>query len=195
MKCEMIRDLLPLYIDGLTSAESNKEIEKHLKSCKECRKYYQEMTGEIQEVVPITEEEIEDAQIMKKMARKKRKTILAGVVGGIVLLLAVIIAALPYFYSEVKYDDLQMSYGVKGNTAYMNIRTKPGYEVYFTGSSNEKEMYFKVLSVRKITSNESELMGWESELGTEEEPCRWTIEFKDKILIIENGKLAEMKEK
>ena len=25
MKCEMIRDLLPLYIDGLTSEESNKE--------------------------------------------------------------------------------------------------------------------------------------------------------------------------
>ena len=31
MKCEMIRDLLPLYIDGLTSKESNQEIEKHLK--------------------------------------------------------------------------------------------------------------------------------------------------------------------
>ena len=33
MKCEMIRDLLPLYIDGLTSEESNKEIDKHLKTC------------------------------------------------------------------------------------------------------------------------------------------------------------------
>ena len=27
MKCEMIRDLLPLYIDGLTSEASNQEIE------------------------------------------------------------------------------------------------------------------------------------------------------------------------
>ena len=27
MKCEIIRDLLPLYIDGLTSKESNQEIE------------------------------------------------------------------------------------------------------------------------------------------------------------------------
>jgi len=28
MKCEMIRDLLPLYIDGLTSEESNREIDR-----------------------------------------------------------------------------------------------------------------------------------------------------------------------
>ena len=28
MKCEIIRDLLPLYIDGLTSKESNQEIER-----------------------------------------------------------------------------------------------------------------------------------------------------------------------
>lgn len=48
MKCEMIRDLLPLYIDGLTSKESNQEIEKHLKNCEECQKYYQEMTGDRQ---------------------------------------------------------------------------------------------------------------------------------------------------
>ena len=41
MKCEIIRDLLPLYIDGLTSIESNQEIEKHLKNCEECQKYYQ----------------------------------------------------------------------------------------------------------------------------------------------------------
>ena len=34
MKCEVVRDLLPLYIDKLTSEESNKEIEKHLKNCK-----------------------------------------------------------------------------------------------------------------------------------------------------------------
>lgn len=34
MKCEIIRDLLPLYIDGLTSKESNQEIEKHLKIVK-----------------------------------------------------------------------------------------------------------------------------------------------------------------
>lgn len=36
MKCEIIRDLLPSYIDELTSDESNKEIEKHIKTCNCC---------------------------------------------------------------------------------------------------------------------------------------------------------------
>ena len=63
MKCEIIRDLLPLYIDGLTSKESNQEIEKHLKNCEECQKYYQEMTGDIDNFSVITNEEIEDVNL------------------------------------------------------------------------------------------------------------------------------------
>ena len=70
MKCEIIRDLLPLYIDGLTSKESNQEIEKHLKNCEECQKYYQEMTGDIDNFSVITNEEIEDVNLIKKIKKK-----------------------------------------------------------------------------------------------------------------------------
>lgn len=73
MKCEIIRDLLPLYIDGLTSKESNQEIEKHLKNCEECQKYYQEMTGDIDNFSVITNEEIEDVNLIKKIRKKIEK--------------------------------------------------------------------------------------------------------------------------
>ena len=43
MKCEVVRDLLPSYIDGLTSGVTNEEIEKHLDECVTCRQYYREM--------------------------------------------------------------------------------------------------------------------------------------------------------
>ena len=33
MKCEIIRDLLPNYLDGLTSQASNEAIEEHLETC------------------------------------------------------------------------------------------------------------------------------------------------------------------
>ncbi len=49
MKCDVVQDLLPSYADGLTSEESNREIEKHLKTCEKCSKYYREMTGEVPE--------------------------------------------------------------------------------------------------------------------------------------------------
>ena len=33
MKCCIVIDLLPGYIDGMTSEETNEEIEKHLNGC------------------------------------------------------------------------------------------------------------------------------------------------------------------
>lgn len=47
MKCDIIKDLLPSYIDGLTSEASNELIREHLESCSECRSYYEEMKREI----------------------------------------------------------------------------------------------------------------------------------------------------
>ena len=43
MKCEIIRDLLPSYIDELTSEVSNEAVEEHLAECESCRAYYEEM--------------------------------------------------------------------------------------------------------------------------------------------------------
>ena len=43
MKCSVIRDLIPNYIDGLNSVDSNKLIEEHLCTCEECKAYYRQM--------------------------------------------------------------------------------------------------------------------------------------------------------
>ena len=37
MPCEVIKDLLPSYIDELTSEASNRLIEEHLSGCEACR--------------------------------------------------------------------------------------------------------------------------------------------------------------
>ena len=36
MKCCIVKDLLPGYIDSLTSEETNEEIKQHLKDCADC---------------------------------------------------------------------------------------------------------------------------------------------------------------
>ena len=41
--CNVIRDLLPLYIDKISSEETNKLIEEHFEECEECKKYYEIM--------------------------------------------------------------------------------------------------------------------------------------------------------
>lgn len=47
INCDIIRDLLPTYIEKMNSESSNKLIEEHLKECSECREIYEEMKKDI----------------------------------------------------------------------------------------------------------------------------------------------------
>ncbi len=44
--CNVIRDLLPLYLDEVCSIESRKMIEEHLKECLDCKAYMDAMSEE-----------------------------------------------------------------------------------------------------------------------------------------------------
>lgn len=46
LSCSIIRDLLPTYIDGLGSEESNNCVKEHLSECKVCRKEYKRIIKE-----------------------------------------------------------------------------------------------------------------------------------------------------
>ena len=41
IQCNIVSDLLPLYVDGLTSENTNTFIQKHLEECSDCQKEYQ----------------------------------------------------------------------------------------------------------------------------------------------------------
>ena len=41
--CELVKDLLPSYVDGLTSDETNEFIESHVKECPECKALLNDM--------------------------------------------------------------------------------------------------------------------------------------------------------
>ena len=47
MNCDIIKDLLPSYIDQLTSEESDHAIQEHLKTCETCKEYYMQMKKEV----------------------------------------------------------------------------------------------------------------------------------------------------
>lgn len=58
-KCRIIYDLLPNYIEKLTSKTTNKYIKKHLMACNECNQVWLDMTAEI------TIEDFEKATFLK----------------------------------------------------------------------------------------------------------------------------------
>ena len=43
MNCNVVKDLIPLYIDGCCSEESGKAVEEHIKDCDDCKKLFEDM--------------------------------------------------------------------------------------------------------------------------------------------------------
>jgi predicted anti-sigma-YlaC factor YlaD len=47
MDCNVIKDLIPLHIEKLTSDSSNSLIEEHIKSCEDCRQMINKLQADI----------------------------------------------------------------------------------------------------------------------------------------------------
>lgn len=43
MNHDIFKDLVPSYIEKLTSEETTRQMEKHMNECEECKKYVMEM--------------------------------------------------------------------------------------------------------------------------------------------------------
>ncbi|MEK4427203.1 zf-HC2 domain-containing protein [Solibacillus sp. FSL K6-1523] len=69
IKCTIIQDLLPLYIDEVVSDDTNAMVEEHLKSCEKCKKEYQAMTQDV--YIPLQTETSLFKRIKKKWNYKK----------------------------------------------------------------------------------------------------------------------------
>ena len=42
LNCDIVKDLVALYHDGVASEASEREVKDHLKECKSCREYYKQ---------------------------------------------------------------------------------------------------------------------------------------------------------
>lgn len=86
--CEVVKDLLPSYIDGLTSEVSGEAIAEHLAQCQSCREVLEAM--QCPEDIPIEQKEKVEIDFLKKQKRKLRTMFLlipamVLVFGGIII--------------------------------------------------------------------------------------------------------------
>lgn len=70
--CDIVRDLLPLYAEGMTSEASNKMIEEHLKTCEECSQILKSLK---EDPLPADEPEEVPMQAFARTYRKKKRSL------------------------------------------------------------------------------------------------------------------------
>lgn len=118
IKCEVIRDLLPLYVDGVASEESRKLIEEHLQECEDCREYLKLLQEDLPKAV--TPDYADEVSSLRKIKRRMllNKVLIVMVTLGFVITAAIII-------NGVKLTEYEGS--LEENISY---EIPEGYEVY-----------------------------------------------------------------
>ena len=94
LPCCAVRDLLPLYVEGLTSPETDEQLREHLAACGPCREIY----GQMASPEPEPEQEPRELDYLKKIKKGRLRLLL-----GSLLALAVIAAGL-FFYFKAQAD-------------------------------------------------------------------------------------------
>ena len=122
MSCNIIRDLLPLYIDDVCSEESRKMIEEHLKECSECKAYMESISDdapkekELIQIDPINESR--KASSFRNIKKKfRRRQILTAVITVMIIVCVgvAVIGGLKRGKRIVEYDDNLSVSMVDGN--------------------------------------------------------------------------------
>jgi len=130
--CEIIMDLLPGYVEKLTSERTNQAVEEHLESCENCREAYEQMTEEMH---PLEGEKIpEPVRVLPFLKKMKNRAFFRGALLAACICLSLWGLAKAYRY--VKYSVpvpgravSAESYLMEDGGIYVEIRVAEEYPV------------------------------------------------------------------
>ncbi|MBE5906292.1 MAG: hypothetical protein E7277_05785 [Lachnospiraceae bacterium] len=107
LDCDVIQDLLPLYVDKVSSESSNELIENHLQNCEKCKMIYEQMKNP--PVSSPTVEHLQEKETLKAAAshwkehsRKLKRQVSLITAACIFLLLG--LTVLPRLYNNYFYE-------------------------------------------------------------------------------------------
>lgn len=103
--CELIQDLIPLYVDGLTSDVTNSYMQEHFLVCAVCQKKYEMMNQSIaSEEEEMKIEEQKEIDYLKKVKKSNRKKLFIGFISAVlIILIAIFIKVYIFGYETDSY--------------------------------------------------------------------------------------------
>ncbi|MBR6951695.1 MAG: DUF4825 domain-containing protein [Oscillospiraceae bacterium] len=84
LKCEIVKDLLPSYVDGQTGDVTNRAVEEHVSGCPDCAEALRRMQEPERDPVPQKQE----IDYLKKIRRSKRRAVWLAAAATLMILLA-----------------------------------------------------------------------------------------------------------
>ena len=131
VSCDIIKDLLPLYHDGVSSEESKKIIEKHLEDCNECKNY---LNGISKEVFSYKNKSKEDEAKIHSLIKLRQKFRIKNIVIWAVSILCVVIFLFTA-YNFIRYYEIPIPYSeniLSSENVYSAYDIISNHDYYFT---------------------------------------------------------------
>jgi len=142
MKCEVINDMLPLYVDGVCSAETRKLVEEHVCNCEACKSLLEVLQEDEKENDATTEKNAFQAFDRKNKKRNRAKVIVSTIVVLVILLTVGYACYVPE--KLIQYSDGMVTVTAAEDgviEVYMNKSYKNMYANYSVDDNGEMTVY------------------------------------------------------
>lgn len=146
LTCELVQDLLPSYIDGLTSDITNGAVREHISHCDRCKATLENMSQ------PCNEEKIsnekKEIDFLKKTRKKNIRVIISSLI-SVVLVIAIVFSSLPYLIKFNLDDSMVLcNLTVEGDTFNISATADHKYAkitdvIYTLGNSGILDISFE----------------------------------------------------
>lgn len=116
LTCAVVRDLLPSYIEGLTSEETNQAVAGHLAVCPDCTAAHAAMAAP----EAAAQEQAKEVDYLKTVKKKSSRRVLAAILATVLLLAAGIALELFIIGDPITSDG--MSWSLQEDGGALNVR-------------------------------------------------------------------------
>lgn len=127
ISCDVIQDLLPLYVENLASEDSRKMVEEHIRECPKCKKQLEKMTSGIN--IAIDTDIGPLRKIEFALQRKKILTIIFAVLATFVILTVAFAYVLSPRYFNYEDDLVTVSENSIGQVTVTFREDVVGYNI------------------------------------------------------------------
>ncbi|MGG0655469.1 zf-HC2 domain-containing protein [Rummeliibacillus pycnus] len=130
--CEVIHDLLPLYVDNLTSKESNKLVNTHLMECENCNQLHSEMAQDLN-ISSQIEAELPEEMERQLIKRIKKKRILNF--GSLIIIFSLVGFVIGAYALYSNYAVIKAVEPIELFDTNRNVQENPAKEILLKSSS------------------------------------------------------------
>ena len=81
--CSIVEDLLPLYMDGCCSKDSQQAVVEHMKTCEKCRETYRHLQSDLPTIANETTD-MRSEEIARSLSKRIKKRKAAAVVFAVI---------------------------------------------------------------------------------------------------------------